>query len=763
MKIKCRLTEKLTPLLVMLTLAGLSSKAQTLQPPFTNDYSIVDLGAVPGLPTPYGGLTFKAGDPNTILIGGSANDAAGKLYSIGVRRDVSNVITGFNGTATFFAQAANNDGGVAYGPGGVLFLARWPINELGQTKPGSTNTDKIVDLNTIGVVPSPGGLNFVPAGFPGAGQLKMVSYAGGQWYTVPLSPDGTGTFNLGTAIFKTNVVGSPEGIVYVPPGSPQFASFDSVLVCEYGAGKVATYELDGDGDPIPGTRRDFITGLSGAEGAVIDPLTGDFLFSTFGAGNQVIVVRGFQAPTANLAVFKSAAPSPGTAGSPLTYTITLSNLGPNFATSVVLTDALPAAVSFVSSVPSQGNCQLSNGVVTCALGSIANNAFATVSIVVTPASAGLVTNTAIAAAAEADPNSTNNSATIVTTIQPSATNQPPVARCRNIVKSASASCNASATAAEVDNGSFDPDGGSVTLSLNPPGPYPKGTNAVTLTVNDDEGGSTSCNATVTVVDDTPPAITCPADVTVTIEAGVGSATVNFDPPGATDNCGNVTIGCTPASGSVFPVGSTTVTCTATDGAANSNQCTFTVTVQEQAPETHDLAITKLKAPKNLNLNSAEPAHTKRVIVTIQNRSAHSEVITNYAQLARLVRLEVRSLDTNECADIVPVLLERPPQKKLPITIKSRAKLNVFFEVTFDCARDTAKGAGHEDFTYAARVFHEELDGNPDTHPECDTCPRGPLPGNKDPNPNGKILDKGCGAPAGGGIFGNPVLTDVFLK
>lgn len=39
-----------------------------------------------------------------------------------------------------------------------------------------------------------------------------------------------------------------------------------------------------------------MTGLSGAEGAAIDPLTGDFLFSTFGGGDRVIVVRGFAAP-----------------------------------------------------------------------------------------------------------------------------------------------------------------------------------------------------------------------------------------------------------------------------------------------------------------------------------------------------------------------------------------------------------------------------------------------------------------------------------
>ena len=37
-------------------------------------------------------------------------------------RDASGHIVGFSGTATRFADAANNDGGVTYGPGGVLFL-----------------------------------------------------------------------------------------------------------------------------------------------------------------------------------------------------------------------------------------------------------------------------------------------------------------------------------------------------------------------------------------------------------------------------------------------------------------------------------------------------------------------------------------------------------------------------------------------------------------------------------------------------------------
>jgi hypothetical protein len=272
-----------------------SAAAITIAPAYSAAYSFVDLGSVPGLPTNYGGLTFSTGDPNTILIGGAANTPGGQLFSIGVTRDANNHVNGFTGSSTYFADAAYNDGGVVYGPGGVLFLARWPVNELGQTKSGSTATNKVIQLAPFGVASSPGGLTFVPPGLPGAGQLKSVSYGGGEWYTLALAPDGTGTYDITSATLEATIPGGPEGIFYVPTGSPLFLT-PSVLVSEYAAGSVAAYDVDLNGDPILATRRDFITGLFGAEGGAIDPLTGDFLFSTFGGGNHVIVVRGFAVP-----------------------------------------------------------------------------------------------------------------------------------------------------------------------------------------------------------------------------------------------------------------------------------------------------------------------------------------------------------------------------------------------------------------------------------------------------------------------------------
>jgi cysteine-rich repeat protein len=277
---------------LLVALAATPATAQTLQPPFAANYVATDLGSAPGVPNYYGGLTIKFDDPDTLLLGGAANSPIGKLYAVPLVRDGSGHITGFAGTAVLHAEAQNIDGGLAYGPDNVLFLSRYPQNDMGQLKPGNSVTDKVVDLDAIGVANTLGGLGFVPPGFPGAGRFKVASYIGVGWYDVPLTPDGNGTFDAGPAVWRAALSGV-EGIAYVPLGSPQFAN-PSVLVSEYSYGRVSAYEIDANGDPVVATRRNFITGLNGAEGATIDPVTGDFLFSTFlGSGGRVIAVRGF--------------------------------------------------------------------------------------------------------------------------------------------------------------------------------------------------------------------------------------------------------------------------------------------------------------------------------------------------------------------------------------------------------------------------------------------------------------------------------------
>lgn len=290
------------PLLLIAPSVG----ALTLGDDFAADYTAVDLGSVPGVPTPYGGLTLLAGTTDTLLIGGAANTAAGRLYQIGVTRDGSGSITGFIGEATQFGEVGEfNDGGVVYGPGGVLFTAQWNVNRLGQTRPGEFDEARVDELGPFGIGGSSiAALNVVPSGFAGAGDVKVVSWSSGNWYDLELAPDGSGTFDIGDASQVDldpdapgvqSLPGGPEGFVYIDAANEGFAT-DSMLVSDYSANRVSAYEIDGDGNPILATRRDFLTGLVGAEGAFIDPLTGDFLFSTFGGQNRVVKVRGFLPP-----------------------------------------------------------------------------------------------------------------------------------------------------------------------------------------------------------------------------------------------------------------------------------------------------------------------------------------------------------------------------------------------------------------------------------------------------------------------------------
>ena len=179
------------------------------------------------------------------------------------------------------------------------------------------------------------------------------------------------------------------------------------------------------------------------------------------------------------------------------------------------------------------------------------------------------------------PNAGGSDATDIGAFELSICNHAPIAQCRNIQVSAGGNCQASITVAQVDNGSFDLDPGDsiAARTLDNAGPFGLGPHTVILTVTDTHGTSSSCSATVTVVDTTPPTITCPANV-FTRTAGPGNATVvvSYSPPSASDNCSPPTVACSPPTASQFPLGTTTVTCTATDDANNIASCNFIVAV-----------------------------------------------------------------------------------------------------------------------------------------------------------------------------------------
>jgi uncharacterized repeat protein (TIGR01451 family) len=120
----------------------------------------------------------------------------------------------------------------------------------------------------------------------------------------------------------------------------------------------------------------------------------------------------------DVSITKGDTPDPVIAGQNITYTLTVANAGPSDATGVVVTDALPAGLTFVSATSTQGTATHNAGTVTGTLGTIANGGSATITIVATVGAGftGTLSNTATVTSGGNDINTANNSATQTTTV-----------------------------------------------------------------------------------------------------------------------------------------------------------------------------------------------------------------------------------------------------------------------------------------------------------------------------------------------------------
>jgi uncharacterized repeat protein (TIGR01451 family) len=135
------------------------------------------------------------------------------------------------------------------------------------------------------------------------------------------------------------------------------------------------------------------------------------------AFNVIQVLGGTTATeTADLSVTEADSPDPLVLGGELTYSVAVINNGPNDATAVTLTDDLPGSTQLISATPSQGSC---GGVtrVICDIGTLPVGEAAAVTIVVSPISAGFVSNGVSIAGNEVDPNVGDNTAVAVTLVK----------------------------------------------------------------------------------------------------------------------------------------------------------------------------------------------------------------------------------------------------------------------------------------------------------------------------------------------------------
>jgi hypothetical protein len=315
-------------------LAVATASAQSILPPFDSAYQFLNLGPIPGVAN-FGGIAFRPGNANEVVVTPYNGYA---VRAVPLVRNAQGAITGF-GASTQVASIGGSDGGLCFGPTGVLFATWFGANSLIQLKPGSVAPDRVDNLGALGVPYSVGTCAFVPAGFPGAGRFKVISWNASTIHDVPLTADGNGTFAPGAAGPGIALVGGPEGMVYMPATAPLIGG--KLLIGEWGAGALVTYDLDANGDPLPATRTLIGGGAPSFAGAALDPVTGDVLF--LGTTGALLILRN--SPACGTYTLYGPA-SPGALGAPsisgagcarIGQTITIGSTGPAFGIGILAT------------------------------------------------------------------------------------------------------------------------------------------------------------------------------------------------------------------------------------------------------------------------------------------------------------------------------------------------------------------------------------------------------------------------------------------
>lgn len=266
---------------------------------------------------------------------------------------------------------------------GVLGKVTVTLSNLSHTYPS--------DVNVLLVAPN--GVTALLMSYAGDQASSGVNLTLDDAAAAPLPPNGaltTGTWRPAaynsTPLFPTNAPPGPYGTT--------LASFNSINP----NGLWSLYVFDGG---------------SGDDGAILGGWSLSLTMIT--PVNQL----------ADLGISGVAVPNPCLAGDALAYTFTITNAGPNTATSVAFTNVLPAGVRLISAIPSQGTLYTNGSSVIGSLGSLSSGTNILVTLLVTPTAAtipfgatnAILTNTANVAAYETDLNPANNIASVTTALR----------------------------------------------------------------------------------------------------------------------------------------------------------------------------------------------------------------------------------------------------------------------------------------------------------------------------------------------------------
>jgi len=285
--------------------------------------------------------------------------------------------------------------------------------------------------------PTSGALDTVIGGYVNVTTLEAMAFRQSDSALFGIDLDGFSLVRLDTTTGEATVVG-PLGIEEYLAGL-SFATNGTLYGIAHTSGSLFTINPDTGAATLvatgPGT---------GPLGLAVHPVSDVLYTATWTLGNDMLLetvdpvtavrttvgtmVGGQQiegltfwfgaapnVPLADLTVSKTDGPDPVTAGTELTYTIHVDNIGAAPADNVVVTDTLPAGVTLVST---SGCAEDPAALPDCSLGTIASGGSAeyTVTVMVDASTTGLITNNVSVATSSTESDTTNNTATQDTTV-----------------------------------------------------------------------------------------------------------------------------------------------------------------------------------------------------------------------------------------------------------------------------------------------------------------------------------------------------------
>ncbi|MGW8315613.1 MAG: HYR domain-containing protein, partial [Bacteroidales bacterium] len=184
---------------------------------------------------------------------------------------------------------------------------------------------------------------------------------------------------------------------------------------------------------------------------------------------------------------------------------------------------------------------------------------------------------------------------------------------------------------------------------------------IALTALDGGGNSEQCTFDVTVLDTIAPVITgCPADESVTADTSYCGTEVTWTEPTASDNCAGVTLTSSHSPGDFFPIGTTTVTYTATDATGLTEFCSFDVVVDPAVPPVIN-GNTDVCTPGQETYSVVDPGtHTFNWVVTngtISGSASDSTVTIDWTGTTQGT-LEVTITSGSECTSMNSITINK---------------------------------------------------------------------------------------------------------